>query len=106
MSLVGKDIYTRGDKLFTTFKQPLKVNSGEMTLTNASGLNADDTISFTDESVSLSPTGTEKILTLGYSTELNRSTNITALLNYIDNPNHDLSAQSEEQIMLKFNQKF
>jgi hypothetical protein len=106
MSLVGKDIYTRGDKLFTTFKQPLKVNSGEMTLTNASGLNADDTISFTDESVDLSPTGTEKILTLGYSTELNRSTNITALLNYIDNPNHDLSAQSEEQIMLKFNQKF
>ncbi|TEU19349.1 MAG: hypothetical protein E3I13_04470, partial [Gammaproteobacteria bacterium] len=42
MSLMGNDVYAKGDTLFTTFKQPMKVTNGNMTLTTANGLNLDD----------------------------------------------------------------
>ena len=105
-SLVGTDVYSKGDALFTTYKQPMRVESGNITLTTANGLNMDDSISFSDQTVSLSPVASEKILTVGYSTDYSKDTAMTVLLNHRDNPNHDSTAKSENQIMLKMTKSF
>jgi len=105
-SLVGADVYSKGDTLFATYKQPTRVENGNMILTTANGLNMDDSISFIDQTVSLSPIASEKILTVGYSDNYSKDTAITVLLNYRDNPNHDATAKSENQMMIKINKKF
>jgi subtilisin family serine protease len=106
MSLVGSDIYAKGDTLFTTFKQPMKVTNGNMTLTTANGLNMDDTISFVDQTVNLSPTGIERVVTVGYTSEYSKDANMVVLLNHRNNPNHDASLKSEDQIIIKMTKKF
>ncbi|MDC9727465.1 MAG: S8 family serine peptidase [Candidatus Thioglobus sp.] len=105
-SLVGADVYSKGDTLFATYKQPTRVENGDMILTTANGLNMDDSISFVDQTVSLSPIASEKILTVGYSTDYSKDAAMTVLLNYRDNPNHDATAKSENQMMIKINKKF
>ena len=106
MSLVGSDIYAKGDTLFTTFKQPMKVTNGNMTLTTANGLNLDDSISFTNQTVNLSPAGTERVLAVGYTKDYDKDTSIVTVLNHISNPNHDTSLKSENYFMIKMTKKF
>ncbi|WXT99312.1 MAG: hypothetical protein Ctma_0035 [Catillopecten margaritatus gill symbiont] len=106
LSLLGNDVYSQDDQLFATFKQPLKVTSGNMILTTANGLNLDDSISFTDQVVNLSPTGIERALTIGYATEFAKDTDMVLLLNRRNNPNHDVSLKSENQMMIKISKKF
>jgi hypothetical protein len=106
MSLVRGDVYSDGDTLFATFKQPMKVTNGNMTLTTANGLNIDDSISFIDQTIALNPQVSEKVLTVGYSTDYSKVTAMTILLNHKNNPNHDSLAKSENQIMLKMVKSF
>ncbi|SMN15409.1 Serine protease, subtilase family [uncultured Candidatus Thioglobus sp.] len=106
ISLVGSDVYSQNDQLFVTFKQPLRVTSGNMILTTANGLNLDDSISFADQTVNLSPASIERALTIGYTTELDNHANMVVLLNHRNNPNHDDFLKSEHQIMIKINKKF
>lgn len=89
-----------------TIKQPLKVNSGNITLETANGLNLDDSIKFSDQTLSLTPTGTEKEVTLGYLTNYTDDGTMTILLNHRNNPNHNSTATSENQIMIKITKKF
>lgn len=106
LSLLGNDVYSLDDQLFVTFKQPVKMTNGNMILTTANGLNLDDSISFIDQTVNLSPTGIERVLTIGYVTEFAKDTDMVLLLNHRNNPNHDVSLKSEGQIMIKINKKF
>jgi subtilisin family serine protease len=104
LSLLGKNIYLKNDKLFATFKQPLKVTDGDMTLTIADGLDADDNIIFSKESVDLSSSNTERLLTVGYLAKVNENIDTVILLNHIDNPNYSLGTES--QMMIKISKKF
>ncbi len=106
LSLVGGGVYSEGDTLFTTFKQPMRVTNGNMTLTTANGLNLDDSISFIDQTIGLNPAGVERVLTVGYLSNYNKDVAITILLNRRNNPNHDETANSENQIMLKMTKSF
>ena len=92
--------------MFATFKQPLRGNTGDITLSMADGLNLDDTINFTDRNIRLSPTGTEHQLTLGYSTDYSNDTAVTVLLNRRDNPNHSATANAENAAMIKMVKRF
>jgi len=106
LSLIKNGLYSENDTLFATFKQPLRVISGDVILKTANGLNMDDSISFTEQAIGLSPTGTEQALTLGYLTDHNKDTAMIFLLNYRDNPNHNSSTKSENQVMIKMTKKF
>ena len=104
--MIGNNVYFKKDVLFATFKQPMKVANGNMTLTTANGLNLDDSVSFIDQNISLKPTGVEKSLTIGYLSEIGKEADILVLLNHRNNPNHDKSLKSDNQIMIKINAKF
>ncbi|SFV78117.1 Protease precursor [hydrothermal vent metagenome] len=105
-SLVKSGLGINNGTLFATFKQPLRGNTGDITLSMADGLNLDDTISFTDRNIRLSPTGTEHQLTLGYSTDYSNDTAVTVLLNRRDNPNHSATANAENAAMIKMVKRF
>ncbi len=102
MSVVAN---TDSGTLFATFKRPMKVTQGNMTLTSANGLNADDSISFINQDINLSPSASEENMTLGYLSDYNNNT-FVLLLNHKNNTNHDVLAKSEQQIMLKMSYKF
>jgi len=106
LSLIKHGLYSKGDTIFTLFKQPLRVTDGDMTLSMADGLNLDDSIHFTDQKIALTPSGKEQILTLGYSTDYKEDIAFTLLLNHINNPNHDASASSDNQVMMKVIARF
>ena len=106
VSLVKDNAGTSKGTLFATFKQPLKANTGDMTLSMANGLNLDDTISFSEQNLSLTPTGTEQQLTLGYLTNYGNDTDVTVLLNRRNNPNHNATANSDNAAMIKMATRF
>ena len=106
ISLVKSNLGVNNGSLFATIKQPLRANSGDVTLSMADGLNLDDTISFTNRNIGLSPTGTERQLTLGYSTDYDNDMAITVLLNRRDNPGHSATANAENAAMVKMVRKF
>jgi subtilisin family serine protease len=104
LSLLSKNVYLKNDKLFATFKQPLKVTDGDMTLTIADGLDIDDNIIFSEESIDLSSSNIETALTIGYLAKVNENIDTVILLNHINNPNYSLG--TENQMMIKISKKF
>jgi subtilisin family serine protease len=104
LSLLGKNVYLKNDKLFATFKQPLKVTDGDMTLTIADGLDINDDIVFSKENIDLSSSNIERLLTVGYLAKVNENIDTVILLNHINNPNYSLGTES--QMMIKINKKF
>ena len=106
LSLIKHGLYSKNDILFTSFKRPLRITSGDMTLRMADGLNLDDSIRFSDQIIRLTPTDRGGVLTLGYSTDYKKDISMTLLLNHIDNPNHDSSIRSNNQVMMKMIKRF
>ena len=103
-TLVGKNSFYENDFLFVTAKKPMHIAQGDMTLRMANGLNADDSISFVDRRVSLSAVDLETELTIGYSAEYEKDSQVTAAFNRVNVFNSILAV--DNQFMLKFNQKF
>jgi len=103
-TIMSKNSYYKNDLLFATLKKPMHITRGDMTLHMANGLNADDSISFVDRKISLSAVDLKTELTMGYSAEYARDSQITAAYNRINIFNTDLTI--DNQFMLKFNQKF
>ena len=103
-TLMNNNNFYKDDTLFATMKKPMHITQGDMTLHMANGLNADDSISFVDRAVSLSAADLKTELTVGYSAEYAKDSQITAAYNRINIFNTDLTI--DNQFMLKFNQKF
>ena len=103
-TFMNNNNFYQDDVLFATVKKPMHITQGNMTLHMANGLNADDSISFVDRVVSLSAADLKTELTVGYSAEYTKDSQITAAYNRINLFNTDLTI--DNQFMLKFNQKF
>ncbi|MBL7005179.1 MAG: S8 family serine peptidase, partial [Gammaproteobacteria bacterium] len=103
-TLINNNNFYQDDVLFATVKKPMHIAQGDMTLHMANGLNTDDSVSFVDRTVSLSAADLKTELTLGYSAEYAKDSQITAAYNRINLFNTDLTI--DNQFMLKFNQKF
>lgn len=106
LALVKNSLTSKNDKAYFSIKQPLKVDGGDLTLRTASGLNADDSISFVDQSVSLKSADSEKVYTLGYSNDNGGDSKTSIFVNYRQNPSHDSSAKDEYQTIAKWSRKF
>jgi hypothetical protein len=106
LSLIKHGLYSKNDTLFTSFKRPLSITSGDMTLRMADGLDLDDSIQFSDQTIGLTPTDRGNVLTLGYSTDYKKDIAMTLLFNHVNNPNHDSSIRSNNQVMMKMIKRF
>lgn len=106
LALIKNGFTSKNDKAYFSIKQPLKVDSGDLTLRTANGLNADDSISFVDQSVSLKSADSEKVYTLGYSNDNGDDSKTSILVNYKQNPSHDSNTKDEYQTIAKWSRKF
>ena len=103
-TLVKKDSYIKDDMIFASIKQPLQITQGNMTFNMAQGLNSDDSVIFEDKQVSLSSKALKNEMTLGYSAKYTQNGQLVMLVNRVNN--FDAISQSENQFMIKINQKF
>ena len=106
LALVKNSFTSKNDKAYFSIKQPLQVDSGDLTFRTANGLNADDLISFIDQTVSLKSVDSEKVYTLGYSNNNSDNDKVSLLVNYKQNPSHDTSTKDEYQTNAKWSRKF
>ena len=99
-----KDAYFKDDVLFASITRPLQITKGGLTLNIATGLNADDSVSFASRHVPIAAPRLENEITLGYSVRYAENSQVVALFNRAN-----VFAETpvlENQFMLKFNQKF
>jgi hypothetical protein len=106
VSLIKSGFLSKNDSAYISFKQPLKIDDGNLTLKTADGLNMDDSISFIDRDVSLASVKSEKVYTIGYSLNTEVDGNVSVLVNYRKNPNHDIKIKEEYQMIVKWTRKF
>ena len=106
IGLRKKSFLTKNDGLYLQYKKSVGVDSGEINLTSASGLNLDDSVKYTNQSISLNSHSKETLTSIGYEKNLSNNSKFVGLLNYIDNPNHNSELTSEKQILLKWSTNF
>jgi hypothetical protein len=106
VSLIKSGFLSKNDNAYISFKQPLKIDDGHLILTTANGLKMDDSISFIDREFNLASVKSEKVYTIGYSLNSKVGGNISILVNYRQNPNHDIKIKDEYQMISKWTRKF
>ena len=106
VSLIKSGFLSKNDNAYISFKQPLKIDDGHLILTTANGLKMDDSISFIDREFNLASVKSEKVYTIGYSLYSKVGGNISILVNYRQNPNHDIKIKDEYQMISKWTRKF
>jgi len=104
ISAIKQGVYFKGDTLFASIARPLQVTQGGLTLRMANGLNTDDSISFIDKHIPLANSRLKNEITLGYSADYAKNSQIVALFNRTNI--FGKSIELENQLMLKINKKF
>ena len=104
VSAIKQGVYFKSDTLFASIARPLQVTQGGLTLRMANGLNTDDSISFIDKHIPLANSRLKNEITLGYSTDYAKNSQIVALFNRTNI--FGKSIELENQLMLKINKKF
>lgn len=66
----------------------------------------DDSVRFIDQVVNLSSVKPEQVYTVGYSAESKINGNVSILVNYKQNPNHDITIKDEYQMIAKWSRRF
>lgn len=97
---------TQNDSLYFQYKKSVGIDSGEIKLTSASGLNSDDSVKYSSQSISLESQNKETLSSVGYERNLLNDAKFIGLVNYINNPNHNSEKTDEKQILLKWSKNF
>ena len=106
IGLRKNNFLNKNDRLYFQHKKSVGIDSGEINLTSATGLNLDDSVKYTTQSISLVSQAKETLTSIGYERNLSNNSKFIGLLNYIDNPNHNSELTSEKQILLKWSKNF
>jgi hypothetical protein len=99
-----KGLYFKDDVLFASITQPLQITKGDLTLRMANGLNSNDSISFVDRHLSIAKSKLENEITLGYSADYAKNSQVIILFNRANV--FVKSIELENQLMIKINKKF
>ncbi len=75
-----KDAYFKDDVLFASIMRPLQITRGGLTLNMATGLNADDSVSFASRHIPMAAPRLENEITLGYSVNYAENSQVVALV--------------------------
>jgi len=99
-----KGFYFKDDVLFASITQPLQITKGDLTLRMANGLNSNDSINFVDRHLSIAKSKLENEITLGYSADYAKNSQVIILFNRANV--FVKSIELENQLMIKINKKF
>jgi len=99
-----KGFYFKDDVLFASITQPLQITKGDLTLRMANGLNSNDSINFVDRHLSIATSKLENEITLGYSADYAKNSQVVILFNRANV--FVKSIELENQLMIKINKKF
>jgi hypothetical protein len=107
VGLAQKDVLRTGDNFGFTLAMPLRVMSGTMQTTTAVAQSqADGSLQFATQSMSMLPTGMEKDLEFAYSRPMFFGGSLTALAQAKFQPGHDADAATQYGLGLSYLRKF
>ncbi len=107
MGLVKANTWRTGDRLSFTLNAPLRAKSGSMTYSVVDSVSeTDGTPTYGTRTVNLKPTAREWLAETRYSTQLSKTSNLTAIAAYRQNPDHDATAASQVAVGVRYNLSF
>lgn len=93
------------DRLTLSLSQPLRMSGGSMTLTSASGLDAQGTMHYTAQDIGLEPSGREIDLQLEYATPLGDGASVSGF-GYVARDAGHVAGQSDAGLGMRYKLRF
>lgn len=107
VGLAQKDVLRTGDNFGFTLAMPLRMMSGTMQTTTAVAQSqADGSLQFATQSMSMVPTGMEKDLEFAYARPMSFGGSLTAVAQAKFQPGHDADAATQYGIGVRYLRKF
>lgn len=107
LGFAHKDMFRDGDSVGFTMSMPLRTMNGNMTMTTATEQSqADGSLSYATQSVSLAPTGMQKDFELAYSQPSGFGGKLTAMAQMKMQPGHDADAPTQYGIGVRYVKTF
>ena len=106
VGLARANVLELGDRLGLSLSMPLRTQSGSMQVTTATGQSQEDgALSYTTQTMALSPSGMERNLELAYARALSTGT-LSAMAQLKFQPGHDAQAPNQLGVGLRYEMKF
>jgi hypothetical protein len=107
MGLARSDVLRSGDSLGLTVSMPLRAMTGSMQVTTASAQSQEDgALSYTTQSLSLSPSGVEKDIELAYARPSVLGGKLSAMAVVKLEPGHDAQAPAQLGVGMRYQKAF
>lgn len=107
LGLARADLFRQGDSLGLSFAMPLRTQSGSMQVTTATAQSQQDgSLSYTTQSLALSPTGVERDIELSYARPMPFGGKFSAMAQLKFEPGHDAQAPTQLGIGLRYQVSF
>lgn len=107
LGLSSTDVWRKGDKLGLSVAMPLRTMSGEMNLTTAVAQNQNDgSLQYAQQSMALSPSGSERDIELAYTRVLQGGASLSAMAQLKLQPGHVADAAPQHGIGFKLVKPF
>jgi hypothetical protein len=106
LGVARANVLQHGDSLGLSLSMPLRTQSGSMQVTTATGQSQEDgALSYTTQTLALSPSGMERNLELAYARALSSGT-LSAMAQLKFQPGHDAQAATQLGIGLRYQMRF
>tara|TARA_B110000027_G_C16120231_1_gene302422 strand:+ start:133 stop:2487 length:2355 start_codon:yes stop_codon:yes gene_type:complete len=106
LGLIKNNFIEQNNKFAFIISQPQKVIDGHMKLTVPTSSNSDREVTYTDYNLNLASSATEINYDLFYIMKLNQENSLYFNFTHIDNPNHDASLNSHNNVSLVYKKFF
>ena len=106
LGLIKNNFLEHNNKFAFIISQPQKVIEGHMKLTVPTASNSDREVTYTDYNLNLTSSVTEMNYDLFYIMKLSQDNSLYFNFTHIDNPNHDASLNSHNNVSLVYKKFF
>lgn len=107
MGLARSDMFRTGDRLGLTVAMPLRVMTGSMQVTTATGQSQEDgSLSYSTESIALAPSGMQKNIELAYTRPAQFGGTVSAMAVVKLDPGHVAGAPAQYGVGVKYQTRF
>ena len=107
LGLRHTDVWRSGDQVGLSLAMPARTVGGQMRVTTATSQDANDgSLQYTQQSIDLSPSGTERRVELSYSRPVGSTASLGATARLTLEPNHDASAPAQTALGIRYTTRF
>ncbi len=105
-SATRTDFLDKSDRLGLTLSQPLRAESGAMTLDLPTAVDAQGDVIRTSRVVPFRPSGRERLVELSYARAVGKASAVGVAAIHRAEPNHDASAADERIVAIRYSAAF